>query len=164
MYSFCMSNKKTTNESLTHLGSGKTEYPTDYAPQLLECFSNKSPALDYMVKLDAPEFTSLCPITSQPDFARILINYIPDKKLVESKSLKLYLFSFRNHGEFHENCVNTILNDLINLLSPKYIEVLGLFTPRGGIAIHPFANFAKEDAGYNEFKKQRMFDILNNKQ
>lgn len=86
---------------------------------------------DYFVKFNCPEFTSLCPLTQRPDFATIYISYIPDKKLVESKSLKLYLFSFRNHGDFHEDCVNIIMNDLIELLDPRYIEVWGKFTPRG---------------------------------
>ncbi|MBQ4033472.1 MAG: preQ(1) synthase, partial [Paludibacteraceae bacterium] len=85
----------------------KTDYPTQYAPEVLEAFDNKHPDVDYFVKFNCPEFTSLCPITSQPDFATIYISYIPDKKLVESKSLKLYLFSYRSKGEFHENCVNT---------------------------------------------------------
>jgi len=141
---------------LTHLGNKKTEYPTDYSPKLLEAFNNKNPDGDYMVRLDCPEFTSLCPITNQPDFARIIINYIPDKKLVESKSLKLYLFSFRNHGGFHEDCVNLILNDLVKMLNPKYIEVLGKFTPRGGIAIEPFANYSNED--YKNYKTKRLFN------
>jgi len=141
-------------DNLKHLGSGKTAYPTDYTPSLLEAFSNKNPSNDYLVKLNCPEFTSLCPITNQPDFANIIINYIPDKKLVESKSLKLYLFSFRNHGGFHEDCVNIILNDLVKLLDPKYIEVLGKFTPRGGIAIEPFASHAKNE--FKTFKEQRM--------
>ena len=95
---------------LTLLG-GKTDYPTEYAPQYLEAFENKTPDRDYMVKLNCPEFTSLCPITGQPDFARIVIRYIPDRYLVESKSLKIYLFSFRNHGAFHEECVNIIMDD-----------------------------------------------------
>ncbi|MDE5959625.1 MAG: preQ(1) synthase, partial [Muribaculaceae bacterium] len=92
-----------------------------------------------------PEFTSLCPKTGQPDFGHIVINYIPDIRMVESKSLKLYLFSFRNHGDFHEDCINIIMKDLISLMSPRYIEVTGLFTPRGGISIRPFACWADEN-------------------
>jgi len=91
---------------LTHLGSAGTQYSADYNPGVLEVFDNRHPDLDYMVKFNCPEFTSLCPITNQPDFAAIYINYIPAEKMVESKSLKLYLFSFRNHGGFHEDCVN----------------------------------------------------------
>lgn len=127
---------------LSLLGSKATEYPTDYAPRVLETFDNKHPGRRYLVSFICPEFTSLCPKTGQPDFAKIIINYIPRVKMVESKSLKLYLFSFRNHGDFHEDCVNIILNDLRELMDPLYIEVLGVFTPRGGIAIHPFANHA----------------------
>lgn len=129
-------------KELTLLGAKATEYLTDYAPQVLETFDNKHPRRRYLVSFICPEFTSLCPKTGQPDFAKIIINYIPRVKMVESKSLKLYLFSFRNHGDFHEDCVNIILDDLRRLMDPLYIEVLGVFTPRGGIAIHPFANYA----------------------
>ena len=117
------------------LGNQKTKYPDNYAPEVLETFVNKHPDNDYFVKFNCPEFTSLCPITGQPDFATITISYVPDIKMVESKSLKLYLFSFRNHGDFHEDCVNIIMKDLIKLMNPKYIEVWGKFTPRGGISI-----------------------------
>ena len=109
-------------ENLTKLGSEKTKYSTDYDPTLLEFFSNKHPGRDYFVKFNCPEFTTLCPITGQPDFANITISYVPDERLVESKSLKLYLLSFREHGDFHEDVVNIIMNDLIKLLDPKYIE------------------------------------------
>ena len=95
-------------QGVTELGSGHTVYQNTYAPEVLECFPNKHEEAPYMVKLNCPEFTSLCPKTGQPDFGRIVISYIPDHKLVESKSLKLYLFSFRNNGDFHEDCVNII--------------------------------------------------------
>jgi 7-cyano-7-deazaguanine reductase len=144
------------NEGLTLLGAGKTAYPTDYSPALLETFENKHPENDYFVKLHCPEFTTLCPITGQPDFAVITIKYIPDILMVESKSLKLYLFSFRNHGDFHEDAVNIIMKDLVSLMSPRYIEVLGEFTPRGGIAIHPFANYGKPGTKWEEFAKERL--------
>ena len=127
-------------EGLTALGR-KTEYRQDYAPEVLETFLNKHPDNDYWVRFNCPEFTSLCPITGQPDFAEIRISYIPAERMVESKSLKLYLFSFRNHGDFHEDCVNIIMKDLIRLMQPKYIEVTGIFTPRGGISIWPYANY-----------------------
>ena len=140
------------------LGSGNTHYPKDYAPEILEAFDNKHPENDYMVTLKCPEFTSLCPKTNQPDFANIIINYIPDKKLVESKSLKLYLFSFRNHGDFHEDCINIIMKDLKNLMNPKYIEVKGIFTPRGGISIYPYANYGNES--YKDLAKTRLFESL----
>ena len=94
---------------VTHLGSQGTQYPTDYDPSVLETFENKHPGNDYFVKFNCPEFTSLCPITGQPDFATIYISYVPGERMVESKSLKLYLFSFRNHGDFHEDCMNIIM-------------------------------------------------------
>lgn len=142
-------------EGLQSLGK-KTEYRMDYAPEVLETFSNKHPENDYWVKFNCPEFTSLCPITGQPDFAEIVIRYIPAEKMVESKSLKLYLFSFRNHGDFHEDCVNIIMKDLKKLMEPKYIEVIGLFTPRGGISIHPFANYGIPGTKYERLAEERM--------
>lgn len=129
---------------LSLLGAQGVEYPTDYNPELLETFDNKHPDNEYIVTFDCPEFTTLCPKTGQPDFGHILISYIPRLKMVESKSLKLYLFSFRNHGDFHEDCVNIIMKDLVALMHPKYIEVKGIFMPRGGISIYPFANYADE--------------------
>lgn len=142
-------------EGLTLLGR-KTEYKSDYAPEVLETFENKHPENDYWVKFNCPEFTSLCPITGQPDFAEIVIRYIPDVKMVESKSLKLYLFSFRNHGDFHEDCVNIIMRDLKALMDPKYIEVVGLFVPRGGISIHPYANYGRPGTCYEKLAAERM--------
>jgi len=132
-------------DGVTLLGDTRVKYPDQYAPEVLETFVNKHPGNDYLVTFTCPEFTSLCPKTGQPDFARILISYIPRERMVESKSLKLYLFSFRNHGDFHEDCVNIIMKDLIRLMDPKYIEVKGIFTPRGGIAIHTFANWGDPD-------------------
>ena len=142
-------------KDLTLLG-GKTEYKQDYAPEVLETFVNKHPENDYWVRFNCPEFTSLCPITGQPDFATILIDYIPNINMVESKSLKLYLFSFRNHGAFHEDCVNIIMHDLIKLMNPKYIEVTGLFTPRGGISIHPYCNYGMQGTDYEKLAKKRL--------
>jgi 7-cyano-7-deazaguanine reductase len=95
------------------------------------------------VAISANEFTSLCPITGQPDFATIEIEYIPRALLVESKSLKIYLGQFRQQGEFHEACINRIANDLVNLLDPEWLRVVGKFTPRGGIAIHPRAEYKR---------------------
>lgn len=129
---------------VTLLGAAGVKYPTDYDPGILESFKNKHPDNEYVVTFNCPEFTSLCPKTGQPDFGRIIINYIPREDMVESKSLKLYLFSFRNHGDFHEDCVNIIMKDLIRLMNPRYIEVTGIFTPRGGISIYPFANYGDE--------------------
>ncbi|MDY6349141.1 MAG: preQ(1) synthase [Selenomonas sp.] len=149
-------------EGVTSLGSGKTIYKQEYDSSLLERFVNKHPEAPYMVQLNCPEFTSLCPKTGQPDFAKILISYIPDKYLVESKSLKLYLFSFRNTGDFHEDIVNTIKNDLVRLLSPRYLEVVGLFNARGGISIYPTAFYCKDDA-FQELAHQRMLEACKEK-
>ena len=142
-------------DNLTLLGR-KTEYKQNYAPEVLETFENKHQGRDYWVQFNCPEFTSLCPITGQPDFAEIKISYIPNVKMVESKSLNIYLFSFRSHGAFHEDCVNIIMNDLINLMDPKYIEVTGIFTPRGGISIYPYANYGMPNTEYELLAKQRL--------
>ena len=147
-------------EGVTLLGNQNTKYEFGYNPNVLETFIKKHQGNDYMVTFTCPEFTSLCPKTGQPDFANIYISYIPSEKMVESKSLKLYLFSFRNHGDFHEDCVNIIMKDLQKLMDPKYIEVYGDFVPRGGISILPFANYAKPGAGYEDIAKKRQFDIL----
>ncbi|QNM15155.1 preQ(1) synthase [Fusobacterium hominis] len=141
---------------LTLLGNQGVKYPQDYAPEVLETFDNKHPDNDYFVKFNCPEFTSLCPITGQPDFANVIISYVPNIKMVESKSLKLYLFSFRNHGDFHEDCMNIIMKDLIKLMDPKYIEVWGKFTPRGGISIDPYCNYGKKETKWEEIAFKRM--------
>lgn len=141
------------------LGETETDYPETYDPKLLEAFQNKNPKSQAWTTFVCTEFTSLCPKTGQPDFARIFINYIADKKMVESKSLKLYLFSFRNHGDFHEDCVQTICDDLVKLIHPHYLEVVGEFTPRGGIAIYPFASFApKSSKHFTKLKDERFFN------
>ncbi|MDR2520758.1 MAG: preQ(1) synthase [Bacteroidales bacterium OttesenSCG-928-I14] len=142
--------------NLTLLGT-KVEYKQTYSPGVLEFFSNKHTKNDYWVKFNCPEFTSTCPITGQPDFATIVIDYIPNEKMVESKSLKLYLFSFRNHGVFHEDCVNIIMQDLIALLSPKYIEISGLFTQRGGISISPYCNYGMSKTRYEQLAETRLY-------
>ncbi|MEW6977958.1 preQ(1) synthase [Bacillus pumilus] len=145
-------------EGVTLLGNQGTNYLFEYAPQVLETFPNKHPNRDYFVKFNCPEFTSLCPQTGQPDFATIYISYIPNEIMVESKSLKLYLFSFRNHGDFHEDCMNIIMNDLIELMDPRYIEVWGKFTPRGGISIDPYTNYGKPGTKYEEMASYRMMN------
>lgn len=142
--------------SISLLGNNNTKYPTEYAPEVLETFPNKHPENDYFVKFNCPEFTSLCPITGQPDFAKIYISYIPGEKMVESKSLKLYLFSFRNHGDFHEDCINIIMKDLIRLMKPKYIEVWGKFLPRGGLSIDPYCNYGEPDTKYEKLAWDRL--------
>lgn len=120
---------------LKHLGSGKTDYPKEYAPQVLEAIRNEFRRISYVVELKCPEFTTLCPKTSQPDFANITIKYVPDEFLVESKSLKLYLCSFRNHGAFHESCINMIAQDLFELLfeATFFHEVEFQLTPAFGL-------------------------------
>ena len=141
-------------EGLRALGR-ETAFSQDYNPALLETFENMHPDNDYWVRFNCPEFTTLCPITGQPDFAEIRISYVPDKRMVESKSLKLYLFSFRNHGDFHEDVVNVIMKDLVKLMDPKYIEVTGFFLPRGGISIYPFANYGRPGTKYEALAEQR---------
>ena len=145
-------------EGVTLLGNQGTNYLFDYAPQVLETFPNKHTNRDYFVKFNCPEFTSLCPQTGQPDFATVYISYIPNEIMVESKALKLYLFSFRNHGDFHEDCMNIIMNDLIELMDPRYIEVWGKFTPRGGISIDPYTNYGKPGTKYEEMASYRMMN------
>lgn len=149
--------------SIKSLGAVKTDYPTDYNPSVLECFENVHPENDYLVTFYAYEFSSLCPKTKQPDFAKIYIKYIPNLKMVESKSLKLYLFSFRNHGAFHEDCINMIMKDLVKLMDPKYLEITGIFTPRGGIAITPFANYSNGEEKYNQIRDSRVLEALKEK-
>lgn len=149
-----------TTEELTHfkLGKSETEYNFEYSPALLEAFANKNPTQLAWTTFICSEFTSLCPKTAQPDFARVFINYIADEKMVESKSLKMYLFSFRNHGDFHEDCIQKICNDLFKLMKPHYIEVIGEFTPRGGISIFPFASESSNKAEFKKMKLERMMN------
>ena len=144
-------------EGLKALGH-KTSYSQAYDPSVLEAFENQHPENDYWVRFNCPEFTTLCPITGQPDFAEIRISYVPDQRMVESKSLKLYLFSFRNTGSFHEDCVNVIMKDLVKLMDPKYIEVTGFFVPRGGISIYPFANYGRPGTKFERLAEQRLFN------
>ena len=150
-----MSRTRDEMKGVTHLGEENTQYAADYAPGLLETFENKHPDKDYWVKFNCPEFTSLCPITGQPDFATITISYVPERRMVESKSLKLYLFSFRNHGDFHEDVVNIILKDLVRLMEPRYIEVWGKFLPRGGISIDPYTNYGRPGTKYEALAEKR---------
>jgi 7-cyano-7-deazaguanine reductase len=136
---------------LTHLGSGERarSYESPDAA-ILETFDNPSTASAWVVGLDCPEFTSLCPVTGQPDFGRILIQYVPGPRCVETKSLKLYLGSYRNHGAFHEACVNRIADDLQACLSARWLRVYGAFRPRGGIAIRPLAVRTAADVAAEE--------------
>jgi 7-cyano-7-deazaguanine reductase len=140
------------HDNLKSLNAGKTAYRYDHPdPDLLEAFANPFAMPDMnptgavgTLHIECPEFTCLCPMTGQPDFARIVIDYQPDERCLESKSLKLYLGSFRMFGEFHEACVNRICNDLVKLLDPVWLTVRGEFTPRGGIPFWPTAEYRKK--------------------
>ncbi|MBM5783166.1 MAG: NADPH-dependent 7-cyano-7-deazaguanine reductase QueF [Pelagibacterales bacterium] len=106
--------------------------------EILDSVENPHIGTNYVIRLTCPEFTSICPVTSQPDFARLIIDYIPNKRIVESKALKLYLFSYRNHGAFHEDCTVKIAKDIINCIKPKWLRISGYWYPRGGIPIDVF--------------------------
>ncbi|GGE47887.1 preQ(1) synthase [Actibacterium pelagium] len=124
-------------QNLTMLGS-ETKAPQSPEEAVLERVPNPQAGTDYAVRFTAPEFTSLCPLTGQPDFAHLVLDYVPGDWLVESKSLKLFLFSFRNHGAFHEDCTVTIAKRLIEVLDPKWLRIGGYWYPRGGIPIDVF--------------------------
>jgi len=124
-------------ENLTQLGSS-TELPKTPEEAVLEKVPNPQAGTPYMVRFVAPEFTSLCPLTGAPDFAHLVIDYVPDGFLVESKSLKLFLGSFRNHGAFHEDCTVSIGKRLVDLLAPQWLRIGGYWYPRGGIPIDVF--------------------------
>ncbi|TQS74908.1 NADPH-dependent 7-cyano-7-deazaguanine reductase QueF [Ornithinibacillus gellani] len=149
--------KKDIGKDLTLLGKEAT-YTFQYNPDILEAVENDYPDRDYFVKCNCPEFTTLCPVTGQPDFAAIYIAYIPDEKIIESKALKLYLFSFRNEGGFHEAGMNRIMDDLIKVIEPRYIEVWGRFMPRGGISIDPYCNYGKPGTKYEDMAVHRMMN------
>jgi len=134
-------NKEQRFSDLTLLKGSENKYPTTPAEAKLEAFDNIYRDRDYVITFDCPEYTSLCPVTNQPDFGHIVIRYVPDKKCIESKSLKLFLFSFRNHNTFHEESVNSILDALVKACSPRKAEVVGKFRPRGGIAINVKATY-----------------------
>lgn len=128
---------ETIYSDLTQLG-GKTELPASPEQATLERVSNPQADVSYCVRFTAPEFTSLCPMTGQPDFAHMVIDYVPDAWLVESKSLKLFLGAFRNHGAFHEDCTVSIARRLVEFLSPQWLRIGGYWYPRGGIPIDVF--------------------------
>lgn len=132
-----MIEQDTIYSQLTQLGT-KTELPSSPEAAILEKVANPQAKTRYAVRFAAPEFTSLCPITGQPDFAHLVIDYVPDQWLVESKSLKLYLGSFRNHGAFHEDCTVAIGLKLQKLLEPQWLRIGGYWYPRGGIPIDVF--------------------------
>jgi 7-cyano-7-deazaguanine reductase len=133
-------------QDLTQLGSA-TSQPQSPDAAVLETVPNPQAGLNYLVRFTTPEFTSLCPMTGQPDFAHLVIDYVPDQKLVESKSLKLYLGSFRNHGAFHEDCTVSIARRLIDELAPTWLRIGGYWYPRGGIPIDVFFQSGEPPAG-----------------
>jgi 7-cyano-7-deazaguanine reductase len=133
-------------KNLAQLGR-KTALPASPHKAVLEKVPRPHPEHDYLVRFTCPEFTSLCPLTGQPDFAHIVIDYVPNKWLVESKSLKLYLQSFRNHGDFHETCTVGIGDRLIKFLAPKWLRISGYWYPRGGMPIDVFFQKGKLPAG-----------------
>ncbi len=132
-----------STDHLTQLGSHSTPYPSSPDEAVLETFANPHADRDYWIEFNCPEFTALCPITAQPDFGTLTIRYVPDQRCVESKSLKLYLFSFRNQGAFAERIANRILDDIVAACAPRRAEVTGQFTPRGGISITVTATWPK---------------------
>lgn len=131
---------------LTQLGKKAAIAPSPYKA-ILEAVPNPHPDVDYVIRFVCPEFTSLCPMTGQPDFAHIVIDYVPSKKMVESKSLKLFLFAFRNHGDFHEACTVGIAKRIIKEISPKFLRIGGYWYPRGGIPIDIFFQHGKLPSG-----------------
>lgn len=126
-----------TTENLSQLGK-QTALPASPEQANLERVANPQPTVDYLIRFTAPEFTSLCPVTAQPDFAHLMIDYVPRQWIVESKSLKLYLHSFRNHGAFHEDCTVSIARKLVELLDPQWLRIGGYWYPRGGMPIDVF--------------------------
>lgn len=133
--------KSVLHPELTLLNRSHNRFPEAPAQARLEAFINSHPARRYWIKFDCPEFTAICPITGQPDFGVITIEYIPNRWCLESKSLKLYLFAFRNFGSFHEETVNRILDDLVKVCRPRQARITGRFNPRGGIAITVTAEY-----------------------
>jgi len=125
------------SDDLTQLGVASA-IPASPDDARLERVANPHPDVDYVARFTAPEFTSICPVTGQPDFAHLVIDYVPDAWIVESKSLKLYLTAFRNHGAFHEDCTVAIAKRLMDLLAPKWLRIGGYWYPRGGIPIDVF--------------------------
>lgn len=141
-----MSNLADNTTQLSQLGSNTTKYKYDSpCAEMLETFENKNPDADYIVHLVFPEFTSLCPKTGQPDFAKFVIRYRPGSKCLESKSVKLYFFSYRNCGAFMETITNQVLKDFVAACDPKWMEVTGMFNARGGLVINVTATHEKKD-------------------
>ncbi len=121
--------------SLTLLGSSEAAFPKSPNQAQIETFPNPKPSRDYAIRLDCPDFTSLCPVTGAPDFAEIFVEYVPDKLCIETKSLKLYLASYRNVHSFNEQVINNILDDLVKASRPRRMKIEGKFVPRGGLSL-----------------------------
>ena len=138
-----MNNEEDYLEDLSLLKKSDAAYPASPGDARLETFANRFANRDYWITFDCPEFTALCPVTNQPDFGRITIRYVPDQKCVESKSLKLYIFSFRNFNTFHEEAVNRIRDDFVKACEPRECVVAGEFNPRGGISLKVEASYRK---------------------
>jgi len=132
--------------SLTRLGH-PSPLPASPAEAELEAVPNPHPGLPYVIRFTCPEFTTLCPITGQPDFAHLVVDYVPEATILESKSLKLYLGSFRNQGSFHEDCTLRIARRIIDTLSPKWLRIGGFWYPRGGIPIDVFYQTGEPPGG-----------------
>ena len=132
-------NRKRKYPGLTLLGSSRKAFPASPQKARLETFTNPFPRRDYSIRIDSPDFTSLCPVTGQPDFAEIFIEYVPDQKCVETKSLKLYLSSYRNVPSFNEDVINRILDDLVKVCRPRRMKVEGRFAARGGLSLSVIA-------------------------
>ena len=132
--------------TLTHLGH-RSALPESPDAAVLETVPNPHPGLLYAVRFTCPEFTSLCPVTGQPDFAHLVVDYVPEAMILESKSLKLYLGAFRNHGAFHEDCTLAIARRLVAALSPRWLRISGYWYPRGGIPIDVFYQTGEPPAG-----------------
>lgn len=135
-----------TYDDLTLLRRNETDYPESPELAKLETFANRYPDRDYWIRFNCPEFTARCPVTNQPDFGTITIRYVPGDRCIESKALKLYLFSYRNFNTFHEDSVNRILDDIVAVCEPRKAVVEGEFNPRGGISIHVTAEYHGPDA------------------
>ncbi|HMO99545.1 MAG TPA: preQ(1) synthase [Kiritimatiellia bacterium] len=137
--------RKSKPGSLTLLHQNDKNYPKKPSGDILEVFPNRFPQRDYVITFDCPEFTSVCPVTGQPDFGKIVIEYVPDAHCIESKSLKLYLGAYRNQGAFAEQIVNQVLTDCAGAVAPRSMLVTGHFTARGGISIKVEAGYSSDE-------------------
>lgn len=138
--------RKRKYASLTLLGNSQAAFPKSPQQATLEAFSNPNPQRDYSIRIDCPDFTSLCPVTGQPDFAEIIVEYVPRDRCIETKSLKLYLASYRNVHAFNEAVINRILDDLVAVCNPRRMRIEGCFVARGGLALTVIAEHPQPDS------------------